>query len=131
MKYVKYIVQTALGLVLSFGIMSYRGLFNAEGGAEKFMIVSDGFTVTALLFLSVGFLTWTATTGFFDIFGFAIRKGAHALLPGLWQDSSGGYYEYKLKKQEERKTKGEKSTLLVGVGFLLLGLIMTALWYRT
>lgn len=133
MKYIKYIVQAALGLALSVGVMYYRGLFEAQSGADKIMIISDGFTVTALLFLSMGILVWISTTGFFDIFGYAFRKGAHALIPGLGAgDKLTGFYEYKLKKQEERETKekGEKSMLLVGAVFLLAGIVATFFWYR-
>lgn len=131
MKYMKYVVQTVLGLVLSLGVMFYRGLFEAEGGADRVMIICDGFTVTALLFLPVGILIWIATTGFFDIFGYAFQKGAHALIPGLVRDNYTGFYEYKLEKQEKRKTKkGEKSMIFVGAGFLLVGLCLTAVWYQ-
>lgn len=130
MKYLKYIVQTVFGLTLSLGVMFYRGITEAQSGAERVMIICDGFTVTALLFLSVGILLWTAGTGFFDIFGYAIRKGAHALLPGLVHDNLSGYYEYKTEKKAERKQKGENSTLIIGVAFLLISLILTAVWYQ-
>lgn len=130
MKYIKYIVQTVFGLALSLGVMFYRGIAEAQSGAERVMIICDGFTVTALLFLSVGILLWTAGTGFFDIFGYAIRKGAHALLPGLVHDDLSGYYEYKTEKKAERKQKGENSTLIIGVAFLLISMILTAVWYQ-
>lgn len=133
MKYIKYIVQTVLGLALSVGVMYERGLFEARSGADKIMIISDGFTVTALLFLSIGILLWVSTTGFFDIFGYAFRKGAHALIPGLGGGNKAtGFYEYKLEKQEERtaKGKGEKSMLLVGAAFLLVSIVLTYFWYQ-
>lgn len=130
MKYAKYIVQTLLGLVLSVGVMFYQGLFEAKSGADRILIICDGFTVTALLFLSMGIILWVATTGFFDIFGYALRKGAHALIPGLVRDELPGFYEYKLEKQEERKTKGEKSMLLIGAAFLLVSLALTAVWMQ-
>lgn len=130
MKYAKYIVQTLLGLLLSVGVMFYQGLFEAESAADRIMLICDGFTVTALLFLSMGVILWVATTGFFDIFGYALRKGAHALVPGLVRDNLSGFYEYKLEKQEERKTKGEKSIFLIGAAFLLVSLVLTAVWMQ-
>ena len=129
MKGIKYIVQTALGLVLSFGVMYYQGLFEADTAADRIRIVCDGFSVTALLFLSMGFIVWVSTTGFFDIFGYALKKGAHALVPGLVREDVQDFYEYKLEKQGGRKKRGEGSTLLLGLGFLLAGLILTGVWY--
>ena len=35
MKYTKYIVQSIIGLFLSFGIMCYRGLFQTETAADR------------------------------------------------------------------------------------------------
>ena len=129
MKAIKYIVQTALGLVLSFGVMYYQGLFEAATAADRIRIVCDGFSVTALLFFSMGFIVWVSTTGFFDIFGYALKKGAHALVPGLVRKDVQDFYEYKLEKQGGRKKRGEGSTLLLGLGFLLAGLILTGVWY--
>lgn len=130
MKRIKYIVQAVLGLLLSFGVMFYRGLFQAGNAGDRIMIICDGFTVTALLFISVGFLLWVSTTGFFDIFGYAVRKGAHSLIPGLVRDNLSGYYEYKLEKESERKDRGAKSTLIVGAAFLAVSLALTAVWYQ-
>ncbi len=130
MKYIKYIVQTALGLILALSIMSYRGLFTVEGSGERIMIICDGFTVTALLFLSVGLLIWVSTTGFFDIFAYAVRKGAHVLIPFLKEEELSGFYEYKLDKEQERKNKSEKSMLIVGAVFLLFSIILTMVWYQ-
>ena len=116
--------------MLSFGVMFYRGLFQAETAGDRIMIICDGFTVTALLFISMGGLMWASTTGFFDIFSYAVRKGAHALIPGMVRDNLPGYYEYKLEKESKRKDKGAKSTFLVGVVFLAVSLALTGVWYQ-
>ncbi|MDE6167913.1 MAG: DUF3899 domain-containing protein [Acetatifactor sp.] len=129
MKYTKYIVQSVIGLFLSFGIMCHRGLFQTETAADRVMLVCDGFSAVALLYMAVGGLLWTASTGFFDIFGYGIRKGAHALLPGLVHDAGTDYYEYRMEKREGRKSGGEKSMIIVGWGYFILGTALTAVWY--
>ncbi len=80
-----------------------------------------------------GCLWYHATTGFFDIFSYAVRKGAHMLVPGLVRDLAGDYYTYKMDRQGSRKEKGqkgEKSMFLVGAGFLLVSLVLTVVWYQ-
>lgn len=130
MKHKKYIIQIVIGLALAAAVMFARGVAEAENTAEVLLAVGDGFTVTALLFLSFGGLFWVATTGIFDIFGYALRKGAHALIPGMIHDSLGGFYDYKMNKAENRKKKmTELSTLIVGCGFLAVSVALTIAWY--
>ena len=130
MKNVKYYVQAGLGLVLAFAIMVFRGLFEEGTVADKVMIIGDGFTVVAVLYLGVGALMWVSTTGFFDIFGYAFKKAAHALVPGLVQDDAGRYYEYKVEKEIKRKGFFEHFTLKLGVVFLIISAILLWVWYQ-
>lgn len=143
MKYKKYLIQLAVGLLLSVVVMQSRGAFGASASAaQRILAVADGLSVTALIYLSMGTLLWAATTGIFDIFSFAFKKAAHAFIPGMIHDEIGGFYDFKVKKQHDRKTKEERrieagigakselSTLLVGVVFLALSLIMSVVWYQ-
>ncbi len=130
MKYVKYIIQVALGLILAVGIMSYRGLGSAQNMADKVMIISDGFSVAALLFVSFGVLTWISTTGFFDMLSYACRIGFDALIPGRSRNEVSSFYDYKMEKEEKRDGKGDKSLLLVGLVFLIISFVLTAVWYQ-
>ena len=86
MKKAKYAASLISGLLLAFAVMWLRGLFSAESAADTVMAVSDGFAVAGLLFFGIGSLMWVSTTGFFDIFAFALRKGAHAIIPGMVGD---------------------------------------------
>ena len=130
MKHKKYIVQIIAGVILSFLIMWYRGLFSFESTADTVLIICDGFTITAFLYLGIGSLLWMSTTGFFDIFGYAFKKGAHALIPGHIHDKIGSYYDYVMDKKTGRKKYTEWSALIVGAGFLLLVIILTIVWYQ-
>ena len=129
MKKVKVIVQIGIGLLLAFLIMWYQGLFVVTKLSDIIMAISDGFTVVAVLYLGIGSLMWISTTGFFDIFGFAVKRGLHAILPGMVQECEGNYYEYKVQKSEKRKGFTEHLTLKLGLIFLIISIILTAVWY--
>lgn len=141
MKYKKYGMQTAIGLALAFAVMWERGLADSGSIEDRVLAVCDGFSTTALLYLSIGILLWVSTTDFFDIFSYALQKGAHAILPMVFQEDLGKYYDYKIRKKEKReKSSGkssekdsgnasEKSTLFVGLFFLLISILLTAVWY--
>lgn len=129
MKNAKFVAALVTGLILAFAVMWIRGLFTAESAAEVVMAVSDGFTVAGLLYLCMGALMWVSTTGFFDIFGYAFKKAAHALIPGMVDNSPNNYYDYKSGKEGKRKGFTQHSALVVGVGFIVISLILTAVWY--
>ncbi len=129
MKFRKYLLQSIIGMIIALSIMYYRGLQTAYDTTEKLLVISDGFALVSFLYIGIGSLIWISMTGIFDIFGYAIRRGAHALMPGRMYDT-GGFYEYKVMKSEHRKQKAEKSTLIIGLAFLLISLVLVAIWYR-
>ena len=129
MKNVKIWVQIGIALLLAFVVMCVRGLFTKTEISDIVMAIGDGFTVTAFLYLGMGALMWVSTTGMFDIFGFAIKRGAHAIIPALFVNEEGGYYEYKMKKAEKRKGFTEHFTLKLGFVFLIISIILTVVWY--
>lgn len=133
-KLIRYGLQIGAGFAVSAGIMASQGAFSGEAmpAADRLLAVCNGVSVTAMLYLCFGALAWVSTTGMFDIFSYAVRRGAHFLIPFLGGGETGNYYEYKVEKQEKRKshTKSQVSTLLVGAGFLLAGIILTVIWYR-
>ncbi len=130
MKNLKYYVQAGIGLVLAFAVMVSRGLFEKPALADKVMAVGDGFTVAAVMYLGVGAMIWVASIGFFDIFSYAVKKAAHALLPGMVSDDVGRYYEYKTEKELKRKGFFENFTLILGVIFLVISAILLFVWYQ-
>ncbi|MBQ2901979.1 MAG: DUF3899 domain-containing protein [Agathobacter sp.] len=130
MKNMKYYVQAGVGLLLAFVIMVYRGLFSKPELSDKVMAIGDGFTVVAVLYLGFGAIMWVSTMGFFDIFAYAAKKAAHAIVPGVIQDDVGRYYEYKVEKETKRKGFLENFTLKLGAIFLVLSVVFLIIWYQ-
>ncbi|MBO5353906.1 MAG: DUF3899 domain-containing protein [Lachnospiraceae bacterium] len=126
----KYIIQVGIGLLFAAAIIFYRMPQMEEGTAGVLMAVSDGFTVTGLLYICFGILLFASGTGFFDFLGYASHRVIEFFIPRLDKGTE-NYYEYKVKKQEERKKFSLKSTLLVGLGFVGIAVIFTMLWYQT
>lgn len=130
MKHKKLLIQFFVGLAASLLLMWQRGLFETDNAADRVLIISDGFTLVSFLYLGIGGLMWVSTTGIFDIFGYALRKAAHALLPGQDPLKTGTYYEYRLNKKEKQKKFRGSSSLLAGAILLGLSVLMTAIWYK-
>lgn len=129
MKKAKVWIQLGIGLLIAFLVMWYQGLFVVTKLSDIIMAIGDGFTVAAVLYLGVGALMWISTTGFFDIFGFAFKRAARVFIPNFFVDADGNYYEYKMKKEEKRKGFTQHSSLIIGALFLIISIILTAVWY--
>ena len=129
MKKAKVLIQLCLGLLIAFLIRWYQGLFVATKLSDILMVISDGFTVVAVLYLGIGALMWISTTGFFDIFGYAFKRATRVFIPNFFGDAEGNFYEYKMEKHEKRKGFSQYSSLIIGGIFLLISIVLTAIWY--
>ena len=129
MKHKTLLIQFLTGFALSFLLMWQRGLFQVSLPADRVLAVADGLTLASFLYLGIGSLMWVSTTGVFDIFGFAFKKAAHALIPGKDPLKVGKYYEYRLEKKEKQKKFQGGGMLAVGAVLLVLAGIMTMVWY--
>lgn len=129
---IRYLVQIGIALVMSLLFMELRHAFDSGiTTEERIRGVGDGISITALLYISFGILLWVSSTGFFDIFGYAFRKGAHALIPGMGLDKHVSYYDYKEERAAKRKTKPIRSTLLIGLGLFVISMVLVVVWYQT
>ncbi len=132
-KLLRLVIQIAIGILISVGIMTSQGAFAENlSKADRILAVGNGFSVTALLYLSFGMLAWISTTGVLDIFSFAIQRGTHFLVPFAAKKANDKFYEFKEAREAKRKKKGKTQymTLLVGVGFLIVAIVFTAAWYK-
>lgn len=126
----KYVIQIGVGLLLAAAIIFYRMPQMEEGTAGILMAVSDGFTVTGMLYICFGILLFASDTGFFDFLGYASHRIVELFIPKFDKNIE-NYYEYKVKKQEKRKEFSLKSTLFVGLGFIGIAVVVTVFWYQT
>lgn len=110
--------------------MSARGIFAADTGKTVLLCVCDGFSVSGMLFICIGVMTWIAGEGAFDIFGYAFQKGLHHILPGRFGEDAGNFYDYKSKKLEKKTPANQRVLLVTGIVFLVIGLILTMIWYQ-
>jgi len=73
-KYIKYIIVTVIGILISLSIFSYRNLLNANNIRDIAYILSDGFLLPGVLILGAGLLLLVSNSGMFDIFTYSFKK---------------------------------------------------------
>ncbi len=130
----KYMIQGAIGIVLSLLLTWYR-YTGFEAGAQSIVrAASDGFCVVGFLYVAFAILKKISGTGFFDIFSYGAKEAVHFILPGMTKEN-GRYYDYRLEKDAKRaervKTDSKSSMVLLITGSVLfvIGVIFTVLFY--
>lgn len=125
----KYLIAIILAGGASFGIMSARGLFSLESASAIVACISDGFFVAGFLFAGVGALIWLSSTGTLDIISYGFKSLLVLFTPYKKKVGEGGFYEYKVRQKEKRK--GVPFQILwVGLGYVLLSLMFTLIYYN-
>ena len=129
--FISIAVQLVIALVIAGMVASGQG-FSLDGEAYlNCRYFSDGCFVSAVIFVGMGLLLWVSSTGFFDIFGYAMKSLLVLFTPLKKASDHPHYYEYKCEKEEKRKGKPITYTVLVvGVIVLALSLVCLALYYR-
>jgi hypothetical protein len=98
-------VQLMIALVIA-GMMASRQGFALDGAAYlNCRDISDGCFVSGMIFTGMGMLLWVSSTGFFDIFGYAMKSLLVLFSPLKKPGEHPHYYEYKCEKEEKRKGK--------------------------
>ena len=128
-KLLKYLIPSVIGVLISFGIAYYRGLFSAASTAATVMAISDGFFVTAVLYVVFGLLLVIAQSGFYDIFTYGFKSLKYLFTPIKRNRDEGGFYEYKIRQKEKRKAVPFE-VLYVGLVFLALALVFALLFEK-
>lgn len=126
--WIAWLIQLAVGLLLVGVILLLSDI--PSDYADRVRAIDDIFTVVALLYLCIGALLWVSTTGFFDIFGFAVKRALHAFVPGMIKDTAGDYYEYREGRRLKRRRRSLSSTFFAGLFLLFVSIGLTLWWYR-
>ena len=124
-------VQLVIALAIAWMVASFQGFVPGGEAYLNCRYFSDGCFVSAVIFVGMGALLWISSTGFFDIFGYAMKSLLVLFSPLKKPGEHPHYYEYKCEKDAKRQAKPITHTvLIVGVIVLLLSLACLALYYH-
>ena len=124
-----YAVCIAIALTIAGSIAVHQGFDWALSIAMNCRHLSDGLFVAGVVFTGLGLLTWVSTTGFFDMFSFAVKRAAEMLMPWVKLKDRPNFYEYKMEKEAKRK-KPLTTILFTGLGLIAASLVCLMLYYK-
>ena len=113
------------------GLMFALFVFYASAEQEFTIIhrLCNGFFVAGAMLGGAGVISYCASKGAFDLFGYSAREGFNLIMPIFSRDhlSPDGkresYYDYCMRKREEPR-KPVAHLLIVGGGYLVISAIL-------
>ncbi|MDD3831053.1 MAG: DUF3899 domain-containing protein [Clostridia bacterium] len=118
-----YLITAVVGLMIVFLACLIGDIFSPANDGREYVIIMDGFTVAGALLMGVGAMGWIANQGGFDMLGFGFKQLIRIFNPASkLEKKRQTFYEYKEEKSKKSVRVGH--TLLVGLGYLVVAIIM-------
>ena len=122
--FVKYIgAITIAGLITIFCLVT-RDFFNQTNLKDRYLYLSDSFTISGLLFILFAILIYLSNKGAIDALSYMFFRFWNMLIP-FRNKKEEKYSEYVMKKT---KVSNYCFIFIVGLFYLFLGLIFTILF---
>lgn len=122
-------IQLAAAVVIAVLVAISQGMTLQQESYLIFHHLCDGFFIVSVFFVGIGGLLWISATGFFDIFGYAVKSIASRFIPSKRDEELPSYYDYKCEQNDKREGKPLTHTVIVaGLIILALSFLCLALY---
>lgn len=126
-KALKYIITAAIGIAAALVIMFTRNVTGQETLKQVFTILSDSFFVPGVCLVCVGFIVWASSGGVFDMLAYGFITLFDTFRRDVSRRKYKDFYEYRQAKKGEKRGFG--FLLLVGLAFIAVAAVFTAVYY--
>ena len=124
----RYAITFGVAASLTIVVFFMRDLFSQTDINQIYRFISDGFTISGMLFICVWALVFISDEGAFDGIGYALKGAMRVLFPFLGLQKYESYKDYRDRKHEKGKTKGYACIGVVGLVFFLIGIVFVLLF---
>ena len=125
-KIIKYSVTTAIGLLLAYITLNNYGFFEATSMQERYLCLSNAFTIPGVVIMMCGALVWIAQQGMFDTLSYAGKMVVDQFRPSVYKHCK--YGDYVMEKRENRKKGGFGFLVITGAVFVTIALVFNVLY---
>lgn len=121
----KYGITSLVAVGISLGYMFGEGITSAAL-VDVYRILSDAFTLPALLCLFSGLMVWLSNEGALDAIGYIVSSVVRFLIPfgGLKHEKYSDYVE----RQKEKRLSGYGFLFVIGLILLAASLVFMGLY---
>lgn len=124
---IKYIVCFCVASLITVIVFAIKGFFG-DSAAVNVQILADGFSISGLMMTLFAGLMFVSSEGALLGIGYVLRNVVLAFIPaGRMHHEK--YADYRERKLGEKKNKSNSAVIVVGLGFLLIGIVFNIIWY--
>ena len=124
-----YGICVGVELLLGFLVIWSKGFF-VYSAAVNMQILSDAFFVSGLLMTLFASLLYVSSEGALIGVSYVLRNVVLFFIPfGRLKHET--YGDYRARKLEKAKNRSISCVLITGSIFLLIGIVLTAIWYAS
>lgn len=124
---IKYAICFGVASLITFIVFWIKGFFGSDP-AVNLQIAADGFSVSGILLTLFAGMMFISGEGALIGIGFVLRSVALIFIP-MGRMKHEVYAQYRERKLAERKKAKDHSILVTGLLFLLIGVILTVIWW--
>ena len=126
---IKYVICFCIASLITVIVFAISGFFSDNIGAN-IQIIADGFFVSGILLLVFAGMMFISSEGALIGIRFVLRNIVKAFMP-MGRRNHEFYGQYRERKLAEKKIKASNDhcILVVGLFFLIIGIIFTVIWY--
>ena len=124
---IKYLVCFFVASAIAFIVIWIKGFFTSSV-AVNVQIWADAFFVSGILLTLFAGMLFVSGEGALIGIGFVLRNVVLAFIP-MGRAKHELYADYRARKLSEAKERKYSFVLVIGLLFLLVGLILTGVWY--
>ena len=128
-KLIKYAVCVGVEVLIAFLVIWSKGFFT-DSAAVNLQILADAFFVAGILMTLFAGMLFVSGEGALIGIGFVLRNVVLAFIP-MGRARHELYADYRARKLSEAKKRNNSSILVTGLSFLIIGVVLTAIWYVT
>lgn len=124
----KYITCFAIASLIAIAVFWSKGFFG-HSAAVNIQILADGFFVSGILLTLFAGMMFVSREGALIGISFVMRNVVLAFIP-MGRKKHEVYRDYRERKLKELKKTNDKSILVTGLVFLMIGIVFTVIWYK-
>ena len=126
---IKYLICFCVASLITVVVFWIEGFFG-DNVAKNVQILADGFFVSGIFLLMFAGMMFISSEGALIGIGFVLRSVVQIFIP-MGRKHHEFYAQYRERKLAERKAKAlnDHCILVVGLFFLIVGIIINIVWY--
>ena len=124
---IKYAVCVGIEAFIAFLVIWSKGFFT-ERIAVNLQILADAFFVAGVLMSFFAGMMYVSGEGALIGIGFVLRNVVLTFIP-MGRAKHEKYADYRERKLGNAKSQDNRCTLVTGLSFLAVGIILTLIWY--